>query len=70
MKILDIGANDGWWYRNMQPNYPDAEFTLIEARRREKKSVGVKHNAKPKLFNFLTVSIDNLKLGQFVPMLH
>jgi FkbM family methyltransferase len=31
MKILDIGANDGWWYRNTQPNYPDAEFTLIEA---------------------------------------
>lgn len=31
MKILDIGANDGWWYRNMRPNYLDAEFTLIEA---------------------------------------
>jgi FkbM family methyltransferase len=31
MKILDIGANDGWWYRNMQVQYPTAEFTLVEA---------------------------------------
>jgi FkbM family methyltransferase len=31
MKILDIGANDGWWYRQNQGKYPDAEFTLIEA---------------------------------------
>ena len=31
MKILDIGANDGWWYRNTQPQYPTAKFTLIEA---------------------------------------
>ena len=31
MKILDIGANDGWWYKNTQHNFPGAEFTLIEA---------------------------------------
>lgn len=31
MKILDIGANDGWWYKQFQQKYPNAEFTLIEA---------------------------------------
>lgn len=31
MKILDIGANDGWWYRSMQLQYPAAEFVLVEA---------------------------------------
>lgn len=31
MKILDIGANDGWWYNQARQKYPDAEFTLIEA---------------------------------------
>ena len=31
MKILDIGANDGWWYNQARQKYTDAEFTLIEA---------------------------------------
>lgn len=31
MNILDIGANDGWWYNQTKPAYPDARFTLIEA---------------------------------------
>ena len=31
MKILDIGANNGWWYNQTKTTYPDAEFTLIEA---------------------------------------
>jgi len=31
MKILDIGANDGWWYKQTKNEYPDAEFVLIEA---------------------------------------
>lgn len=31
MKVLDIGANDGWWYLNNKNSYPDAKFTLIEA---------------------------------------
>jgi len=31
MKILDIGANDGWWYRTMKVQYPTANFILIEA---------------------------------------
>lgn len=31
MKILDIGANDGWWYNNTRSKFPEAEFVLIEA---------------------------------------
>lgn len=31
MKILDIGANDGWWYQQYRQKYPNAEFVLIEA---------------------------------------
>jgi FkbM family methyltransferase len=31
MKILDIGANDGWWYKKTKKANPNAEFTLIEA---------------------------------------
>lgn len=31
MKILDIGANDGWWYLHNKDTYPDAKFILIEA---------------------------------------
>lgn len=31
MRILDIGANDGWWYRHTVNTYPQAEFVLIEA---------------------------------------
>lgn len=31
MKILDIGANDGWWYKQTKNEYPEAEFVLIEA---------------------------------------
>jgi FkbM family methyltransferase len=31
MKILDIGANDGWWYRLTQAQHPAAKFTLVEA---------------------------------------
>lgn len=31
MNILDIGANDGWWYKQTQLQYPEAKFVLIEA---------------------------------------
>lgn len=31
MKILDIGANDGWWYRNTLLQHPAADFVLVEA---------------------------------------
>lgn len=31
MNILDIGANDGWWYRTTKARYPTANFTLVEA---------------------------------------
>lgn len=31
MRILDIGANDGWWYKHTVTTYPQAEFVLIEA---------------------------------------
>lgn len=31
MKILDIGANDGWWYKNTQGQFPGAQYTLVEA---------------------------------------
>lgn len=31
MNILDIGANDGWWYKQTQLQYPNAKFVLIEA---------------------------------------
>jgi FkbM family methyltransferase len=31
VKILDIGANVGWWYNQARQKYTDAEFTLIEA---------------------------------------
>jgi FkbM family methyltransferase len=31
MKILDIGANDGWWYLENKSTYPNAKFTLVEA---------------------------------------
>jgi FkbM family methyltransferase len=31
MNILDIGANDGWWYNQTKTQYPNANFVLIEA---------------------------------------
>lgn len=31
MNILDIGANDGFWYKTNKDNYPLCNFTLIEA---------------------------------------
>jgi FkbM family methyltransferase len=31
MRILDVGANDGWWYKNTLNTYPQAEFILVEA---------------------------------------
>jgi len=31
MRILDVGANNGWWYLENRSNYPTAKFTLVEA---------------------------------------
>jgi FkbM family methyltransferase len=31
MKILDIGANIGFWTNSVKPIWPDAEYTCIEA---------------------------------------
>ena len=47
MKILDIGANDGWWYNQNKPSYPDAEFVLIEANPNNEpalKTLGVRYH--------------------------
>jgi FkbM family methyltransferase len=46
MKILDIGANNGWWYHNAKNTYPNAEFVLIEANPNNEdalKSLGVEY---------------------------
>lgn len=31
MKILDIGASNGWWYHQVKNKYQNAEFVLIDA---------------------------------------
>lgn len=46
MKILDIGANDGFWYLQNASKYPLCEFTLIDANVHNEpklKSLGVEY---------------------------
>jgi FkbM family methyltransferase len=47
MKILDIGANDGFWYLQNVNKYPLCEFTLIEANSKNEpklKNLGVEYH--------------------------
>lgn len=49
MKILDIGANDGFWYLQNKSKYPLCEFTLIDANPYNEpklKSLGVEYYIK------------------------
>lgn len=46
MRILDIGANDGFWYLQNRNTYPLCEFTLIDANEYNEpklKSLGVEY---------------------------
>lgn len=46
MKILDIGANDGFWYLQNKNKYPMCDFTLVEANAYNEpklKSLGVEY---------------------------
>jgi FkbM family methyltransferase len=46
MNILDIGANDGFWYKTNKGNYPLCSFTLIEANKNNEahlKQLGVEY---------------------------
>jgi len=47
MRILDIGANDGWWYRENANKFPGGEFVLVEANPNNKpalEQLGVKYH--------------------------